>query len=82
MSLIISDVQIVPVVPNAGHIGFCSFLINNWFRVNEVGLYSRPEGGIRLTFPKRGELHCVFPINKTVGQQIEDEVLKKYESLF
>jgi len=81
----ISEVNIVPVKPNAGLIGFASFIVNGHFYMGCIGIFTRPDGGIRLVFPRKNGLDCFYPINKQVGDYlnsvIEREFLKIYKNL-
>ncbi len=49
----ITNVQIVPVKPQNGLVAFASFVYADAFYVASVGIYTRPSGGFRLTYPTR-----------------------------
>ena len=81
----ISEVQIIPVKPQNGLVGFASIVYDNCFYLGSIGIYSRPEGGYRLTYPTRkttaSNFHIFHPINKDIAQLIEKEVIGKFENV-
>jgi len=81
----ISEVQIVPVKPNNGLIGFASLVFDNCLYLGSIGIYTRPEGGYRLTYPTRKTITSNFnifhPINKDIAKLIEKEVVGKFEDV-
>lgn len=81
----ITEIQITPVRPQNGLIGFASFVYDNRFHFSSVGIYTRLDGGYRLTYPTRktlsGSTNIFYPINKTIAQKIEDEVIAKFEEV-
>jgi len=85
MEHIISEVQIIPIKPRDGLVAFANFTYNNAFFFSGIGIYTRPQGGYRLTYPnrKRGEenVSIFHPINAEMGKLIEDKIIEKYESL-
>ena len=83
----ISEINITPIENRSGLIGFASFVINNNFKVCNVGIYTCPSHptGIRLTFPKKKynqtELQTVYPINQTTYDCIVKAVAFKYNEV-
>lgn len=77
----IAEVQILPIKPKDGLVAFVSFVLNDWFYLGSVGIYTRLEGGYRLTYPTKGTYSLFYPINKEIAQAIEDEVVKKFEEV-
>lgn len=81
----ISEVQIVPVKPNNGLVGFASLVFDNCIYLGSIGIYTRPEGGYRLTYPTRkttmNNFHVFHPINKGIATEIENEVISKFEDV-
>lgn len=71
-SLKISDVQIVTLPPKDGFLGFASLVINDEFRIADLGLHSKPEGGLRLQYPtKRLNDGTRIKIFQTLGKDFE-----------
>ncbi len=81
----ITEIQITPVRPQNGLIGFASFVYDNSFHFSSIGIYTRLDGGYRLTYPTRktlsGSTNIFYPINKTIAQKIEEEVIAKFEEV-
>lgn len=81
----ITEIQIVPITANDGHVGFCSFLINESFKINSVAIFSRLQGGYRLVYPNKiinnKPITLFYPINKETSEYIESEVSKYFENL-
>ena len=82
----ISQVEVVPFRPKAGHLGFASCHINEQFYLGDIAIFSRPAGGIRLGFPVKklanGTTVDIFkPLNHEAEKTIEEAVSARYESL-
>ena len=81
----ISEVQVVPIKPANGLVGFASLVFDDCLYLGSIGIYTRPEGGYRLTYPTRkttsNNFHIFHPINKDVATLIEREVIKKFEDV-
>ncbi len=81
----IKDIQIIPVKPKDGLVGFVSFIFNDSFYFASIGIYTRPNGGYRLTYPTRksltNSLPIFHPINKETASMIEEAVISKYEEV-
>jgi len=84
--LTISEVEIYPLKPKGGLIGFASFLIEDSFYVGGVGIHTKPSGEIRLVYPTKTlpngkELPLCHPINQAVGASVEQAVAQKLSTL-
>jgi DNA-binding cell septation regulator SpoVG len=78
----ISEINIVPVKPKDGLIGFVSFVIDERFYVGNVAIFSRLDReGIRLVYPKKGAIDCFHPIKRDVGDFINKKVTEKFNTL-
>ena len=83
----ISEIQVIPVKPKEGLIGFASFVLDEKYYLSSVAIYTRLDGsGYRLVYPtkKVGErnINIFHPINREVAEAIEEEVVKKVNELF
>lgn len=83
---IIEEVQIVPIKPNNGLVGFASCVFEKSFYLGGMGIYTRPGGGYRIAYPtksagNKGNINIYHPIKGEVAQAIEDAVADKYEEL-
>lgn len=81
----ISEVQIIPIKPINGLIGFASFVWDNTFYLGSIGIMTRPHGGYRLVYPSKRvgmrNINTFYPINKEVALQIEQEVIERLEEV-
>ena len=81
----VTEIQIIPVKPKDGLVAFASFIFDNSFYFSSIGIYTRPQGGYRLTYPTRktqsSGIYLFHPINKETYQQIEMIVVEKYEEI-
>jgi DNA-binding cell septation regulator SpoVG len=81
----VTDIQIIPINPKDGLVGFASFVFDDSFYFGSIGIYTRPHGGFRLTYPTRKvsgqNLHIYHPINKDIANLIEKSVISKFEEI-
>ncbi|HOX96445.1 MAG TPA: septation protein SpoVG family protein [Candidatus Woesebacteria bacterium] len=81
----ISEIQVVPVKPTDGLVGFASLVYNDSFYMGSIGIYTRPQGGYRLTYPTRkganGNFNIFHPINRKVAEEIEKVIISKFEDV-
>jgi DNA-binding cell septation regulator SpoVG len=85
MKPIISEIQITPAKPKGGLVGFASFVYNDDFYLGSIGIYTKPQGGYRLTYPTRtstnGSFNIFHPINRAIAEQVEKEVIYRFEEV-
>lgn len=81
----LSEIQVTPIKPINGLIGFASVVFDNSFYLSGIGVYTRPCGGYRLTYPTRkstnGNLNVFHPINRDIAESIERAVSEKFQKL-
>lgn len=81
----VTEIQIIPVKPKDGLVAFASFIFDNSFYFSSIGIYTRLQGGYRLTYPTRkastGSLPIFHPISKEVASMIEEAIAAKYEAI-
>jgi len=82
----ITEIQITPIKPKDGLVGFASIVLENSFYLGSIGIYTRLDGsGFRLTYPtkKIGEnsINIFHPINKKTSKAIEEAVFKKLNNI-
>ncbi len=74
----ITEIQITPIKPCNGLVGFASFVLYGAVYCSSVGIYTRLDGGYRLTYPTKQvmgrEMDIFHPINKQLGLEIEQTV--------
>ena len=83
----ISEIQIVPVKPKDGLIGFASFVLDEKYYVSSIAIFTRlGSSGYRLVCPtkKVGDknINIFHPISIDVGKVIEDVITEKVNELF
>lgn len=88
----ISEVQITPIRPKDGHVGFASCVINNGVFLGSIGIHTslkRP-GGFRITYPTKNiegpngmkrKIDFYRPISREAGKLIENAIISEYERL-
>lgn len=80
----LTEIQVVPIKPTDGLVGFASLVFDNCLYLGSIGIYTRPQGGYRLTYPTRkgpGNFNIFYPINKETAEAIEQVVISKYEEV-
>lgn len=84
----ISEIQIIPVKPREGLIGFASCVINNAIYIGNIAVYTSPstQSGFRLVYPVKilpngKEIHCVHPINREAGEFISKAIVGKFKDI-
>lgn len=81
----LSEFTFFPITPTPkGLICFISFTFNNQWRINDCALYTRPNGGYRLSYPIRElankkVIQSVYPISKELGFFVEQILIEEYE---
>jgi len=79
MKIKIDEIQIVPIKPINGLVGFASFVLDELFYFGSIGIYTRPNGGYRLTYPTKkvvnNSVGIFYPINKQIAEDIEDVII-------
>lgn len=81
----VTEVKITPINSNNGLVGFTSLVFDNSFYLGSIGIFTRPQGGYRLTYPTRkglnGGFNVFHPINRLIAEQIERSVISKFEEV-
>ena len=85
MNSFISEIEIMPVRPHGGLVAFASFVLCGTIYCSSVGIMTRLDGSYRLTFPTKkvglNSFGIFYPIDRYVGQEIEEAVISKYEDV-
>ena len=81
----VTDIQIIPVKPKEGLVGFSSFIYNDSFYLGSIAIQTRKAGGFRLSYPtkKIGDksLPIFHPLNHDIANLIEKAVIAKFEEI-
>jgi DNA-binding cell septation regulator SpoVG len=84
---LVTKVELVPIIPNKGHIAFANIVIENKLALNGVGIHTcLSRSGFRLLYPTKtlpnGKvIQMYYPINKQVADEIQDTIINEYEGL-
>jgi len=83
----VTEIQIKPVKPNNGLVGFASCVVNNELYVSSIGIFTRlNESGYRITYPTKkvgsDNLQIFHPITQELGKEIESAVISKALEIF
>ncbi|MFH1309068.1 MAG: septation protein SpoVG family protein [Candidatus Omnitrophota bacterium] len=84
---LITNVEIIPIKPKQGHLGFVNIIFDNALALNGIALHSNlSNGNYRLVYPDKilanGKVVQVFhPINRVVANRLNDVIFEKYEQL-
>lgn len=85
MTLSLSEIQIYPIKPNNGLVGFASFVLNDYLYLGSIGIHTKLTGGYRLTYPTRktfnGDLNVFHPINRVAAEIIEKAIISRFEEV-
>ena len=82
----ISEINIQLIKPANGLVAFASVVLDNQIYLGSIGVHEKLDGnGYRLTYPtkKTGnrDFHIFHPIERNLGQQIEQAILSKVTTL-
>lgn len=82
----ITEVNIVPVKPQNGLVGFASLVVDGNIYLNSIAIYVKLDGSYRLLYPTKssGErsINLFHPINRPTSEAIERAVFEKCNELF
>lgn len=83
----ITEIQIAPIKPRNGLVGFANIVIENSIHLGSIGIHAKlDKSGYRITYPtkKVGErdLNIFYPINREMSKKIEEAIIKKAEQMF
>jgi DNA-binding cell septation regulator SpoVG len=84
---LVTCVEIIPIMPNKGHIAFANIVIEDKLALNGIGIHTcLSRGGFRLLYPNKKlpngkDIQLFYPIDKETASMIENTVVKRYEAL-
>ncbi len=83
----ITSVKIKQVIPDKGHIGFISCVVDNWLFLNNIAVFTRlsnPEK-IRLVFPEKKvgdkKINLFYPLTSEAYFELEKAIEEKLKQL-
>jgi len=81
----IKEIQIVPIKPRDGLVGFASCVFGDSIYLGNIAVHTRPDGGFRLVFPaKKIGSQLLFyhnPINREVSEMLEKAIGDEYQEV-
>ena len=81
----ISEINIIPYKGNKGLVGLASCVIEDVLYLGSIGIYSKREGGYRITFPnkssKHGMVNVFHPIQKDFGLEMETKIIEEFKKV-
>ncbi len=82
----ITEVQIIPIKPSDGLVGFASLVLDGKIFLGSIGVHSRLDGnGYRITYPtkKVGDrnLNIYHPIDRDLSSAIETAICNKFKEV-
>ena len=82
----ITEVNLTPIQPKDGLIGFASFVLNGSFYMGSVAIYAKPDGTFRLLYPAKKvwatNMDVFHPINREASKAVERAIFKKCDEIF
>jgi hypothetical protein len=84
----ITDVQIIPIQPKAGHIGFVNFVLQNAMRISSVAIFTSLKniGDYRLVWPAKKVnerlIYYSLPVNKGIQKYILEVLTPEIKKIF
>lgn len=82
----ITEVQIVPIKPKDGLIGFASVLLDESLCLTSIGIHQRLNSpSYRLTYPTKivgsKNMNVYYPVTKELSKLIEEAVFCKFKKV-
>ena len=83
----VTEVEIYPVKPKDGLVGFASCIFDGKLSLNSIAIHTRADGtGYRLVYPLKvlpngKAINTFYPINEEVGKKIEVAITAKLEKV-
>lgn len=82
----VTEIQIVPIKPKDGLIGFASVVLDASLCLTSIGIHQKLDGtGIRLTYPTKRvgdrSMNIFHPITKELSAVVEEAVFAKFKDV-
>ncbi|MBQ8985296.1 septation protein SpoVG family protein [Candidatus Saccharibacteria bacterium] len=82
----ISEVNITPIKPHDGLVGFANIVIDDKWFLSSIGIHTKLGGGYRITYPTKvvgSRVMDIFhPINRETSKAVESAIVKKFNEIF
>lgn len=83
----ITNIKIRRIIPNKGHVGFFSCIIDNWLYLNNIAIFTRlsDPSKIRLVFPEKKlndkRINIFYPVKTDAYAMFEKIIQDKMNEL-
>lgn len=84
----ITEIEIHPIKPRQGLVGFASCVINDSLYLGNIAIHTSPShaSGYRLVYPNKlvagsKEIPCVYPINHQTADTISAAIINQFEKV-
>lgn len=82
----ISKIKIKKIIPNEGHVGFASCVIDDWLFLANIAIFTRlNQDNIRLVFPEKKinnrRISLFYPLDSNSYFELENIIFDKYKEL-
>lgn len=85
MKVNITEVQIIPIKPHNGLVGFASFVLNDDWYMGSIGIVTNQKRGYRLVYPTKkvgvNNRNIYHPINKKIARVVEEEIINQFDEV-
>lgn len=84
--MVISEVNILPIKPKDGLVGFASIVVNGDLYLGSIAILAKTDGSQRILYPtkKVGDksINLFHPINRDASKAIESAITNRYHQIF
>lgn len=82
----ITKIKIKKLIPNKGHIGFVSCVIDDWLYLGNIAIFSRLNSdNIRLVFPEKKigdkKISIFYPLTTEAYFELERVILENFKNI-
>lgn len=83
-----TEIQIQPIKPHNGLVGFASCVVNNQFYIGNIAILTAPrsKSGYRLQYPNKKigpnkYVDCFHPLTREAEEAVSQAIIRQYVSL-
>ena len=84
--MLVSRIKIKKLIPNKGHIGFVSCVIDDWLYLGNIAIFSRLNSdNIRLVFPEKKigdkKISIFYPLTVQAYFELEKAIFESFKNI-
>jgi len=84
--MVVSRIKIKKLIPNKGHIGFVSCVIDDWLYLGNIAIFSRLNSdNIRLVFPEKKigdkKISIFYPLTTQAYFELEKAIFESFKNI-